>query len=150
MVFCNINRLSISLWEVCLPEEYVICKTHPPHACCTSWTARTWQNPSQETLETLLQKSRKLRKLVRKHIKKNVPRSSRCIFSRERKKLLSSRVIFLPQPTKKTKRLVVDSRRRRKRMASSQTSVFHFKSSKKYEMGKLPCSTCSFSMSYTA
>ena len=84
----------------------------------------------------LLQKSRQLRKLVRKQIKNNVPRSSRihCFayaFSRERKKLLSGQVTFLLQITKKAKRLQVDSRWRRKQTAASQTSVFHFKSSKK-------------------
>ena len=44
---------------------------------------------------------------------------------------MSGRVTFLPQLTKKAKRLQVDSRRRRKQTAASQTSVFHFKSSKK-------------------
>ena len=100
--------------------------------------ARREREPSRipaKKLCRLLQKSRKLRKLVRKHIKNNVPRSSRIhrfayAFSRERKKLLSGRVTFLPQLTKKAKRLQVDSRRRRKQTAASQTSVFHFKSSK--------------------
>ena len=75
-----------------------------------------------------IDKDKLQRKLVRKHIKKNVPRPSRihrfaCAFRRERKKLLSGRVTFLPQPTKKTKRLVVDSRRRRKRMAAANVCI---------------------------
>ena len=75
-----------------------------------------------------IDKDKLQRKLVRKHIKKNVPRPSRihrfaCAFRRERKKLLSGRVIFLPQLTKKTKRLVVDSRRRRKRMAAANVCI---------------------------
>ena len=90
--------------------------------------------PAKE-LSRLFKKYRKLRKLIRKHIKNNVPRSSRihcfaCAFSDERKKLLSGRVTFLLQLSKKTKRLQVESRRRRKQKAVSQTSVFLFKSSK--------------------
>ena len=86
-------------------------------------------------LSSLFKKSRKLRKLVRKYIKKNVPRSSRIhrftyAFSHERKKLSSDRATFSPQ-LKKTKRLQVHSRRRRKQTAAPQTFVFHFKSSKK-------------------
>ena len=81
--------------------------------------ARREREPSRipaKKLSRLLQKCRKLRKLVRKHIKNNVPRSSRIhrfayAFSRERKKLSSGRVTFLPQLTKKAKRLQVDSRR---------------------------------------
>ena len=59
--------------------------------------ARRDREPSRipaKKLSRLLQKSRKLRKIVRKHIKKNVPRSSRIhrftyALSRERKKLSS-------------------------------------------------------------
>ena len=68
-------------------------------------------------------------------LKNNVPRSSRIhrfadTISRERKKLLSGRVTFLLQLCKKTKRLQVQTRRRRKQTAASETSVFHFRSGK--------------------
>ena len=51
-------------------------------------------------------------------LKNNVPRS------------LSGRVTFLLQLCKKTKRLQVQTRRRRKQTAASETSVFHFRSGK--------------------
>ena len=57
-------------------------------------------------ISRLLDKSRKVRKLVRKYIKKDVPRSSHIhrllhAFSHERKKLLIDRVIYLPYFTSK-------------------------------------------------
>ena len=84
-------------------------------------------------LSRLLKKNRKLRKLVRKHIRKNVPRTSRihrllCASSRERKRLLSDQVRYLPRVIKKTK--CVQERRSRKQTAASKTSAFRFERSK--------------------
>ena len=86
-------------------------------------------------LSRLLNKNRKLRKLVRKHIKLNVPRSSRIhrllyAFSHERKKLLNDQVRYLPQVTKKTKCPQESSRRRRKQAATLKTTAFLFKNGK--------------------
>ena len=82
-------------------------------------------------LSRLLNKNRKLRKLVRNHIKLNVPRSSRIhrllyAFSHERKKLLNDQVRYLPQVTKKTKCPQESSRRRRKQAATLKTTAFLF------------------------
>ena len=99
------------------------------------------QEPSRipaKKISRLLKKSRNLCALVRKHLKKNVPRSSRIhrlvyAFSRERKKLLSGQVryLYLTQVKNKSKCVQEASRRRRKQMATSKSYTFHFKNSKK-------------------
>ena len=82
-------------------------------------------------LSHLLKKSRKLRKLVRKHIKRNVPRSSRihCFvyaFSRERKRLLNDQVRYL-------KCLQKASNGRRTKTASLKTSALLKNNKKRYK-----------------
>ena len=72
-------------------------------------TAMLQRRIPAKKLASLFQKHRKLRKLVRKYIKKSVPKSSKihcytCAFSYERKKLLRQGVLFAPYQKKTSKK----------------------------------------------
>ena len=74
-------------------------------------TAMLQRRIPAKKLASLFQKHRKLRKLVRKYIKKSVPKSSKihcytCAFSYERKKLLRQGVLFAPYQKKTSKKCV--------------------------------------------
>ena len=81
----------------------------------------------------LLNKRRKLGKQIRRHIKRNVPRSSHIhrlvyAFSHEREKLLSNQVRYLPQVfiNKELKGLHENLKRRKKQTTGSKMSRYYF------------------------
>ena len=124
------SRYAKFVYEKCLLTVIINQKRH---------VGRRDREPSRipgKKLSRLLKKNRNIRKLVRKYIKKNVPRSSHIhrlvyAFTHERKRLMSDQVRYLPQINKRVK--CVQERRSRKQTAVPKTSLhFKVKYSKKF------------------